>query len=148
MEIKRLAVEDANALPPLPGSYILILRAEQRAEITVGRLGSVRVAPGWYLYTGSALGTGGLRGRVRHHLRPVTRPHWHIDHLRQVCVVVEIWYTVDTRRREHDWATLLGQSATPIPGFGASDCSCRAHGFHQPRQPELLNFVTGAVRNV
>jgi Uri superfamily endonuclease len=82
MQIVQLAAEAADMLPVAPGSYILILRADQAATISVGRLGDVPIVPGWYLYTGSALGTGGLHGRVRHHLRPVTRPHWHIDYLR------------------------------------------------------------------
>lgn len=145
MEITRLAPEQVDTLPALAGTYILVLRAAQFASITVGRLGVVRVFPGWYLYTGSALGAGGLRGRVRHHVRPVMRPHWHIDFLRQVCTVTEVWFTVDARRWEHDWATVLGQAATPIPGFGASDCHCAAHGFHQTQRPELPDFAMAVI---
>ena len=147
MEIKRLAPEGAGALTALPGSYVLVLYAAQHTEITVGRLGCMVVTPGWYLYTGSALGPGGLRGRVRHHVRPVARPHWHIDYLRQVCTVTEVWCTIDARRWEHDWATILMQSATPIPGFGASDCHCAAHGFHQSHRPELPDFVAAVARH-
>jgi Uri superfamily endonuclease len=148
MEINRLAPEAAGALPALPGSYILVLHTAHHGEITVGRLGRVSVTPGWYLYTGSALGPGGLRGRVRHHVQAVARPHWHIDYLRQVCTVTEVWYTVAARRWEHDWATILMQSATAIPGFGASDCHCAAHGFHQPHRPELPDFVAVMPRDV
>jgi Uri superfamily endonuclease len=147
MEINRLAPEDAGALPALPGSYILVLHAAQHGESSVGRLGRVIVTPGWYLYTGSALGPGGLRGRVRHHVQPVARSHWHIDYLRQVCTVTEVWYTVAAQRLEHVWATVLMQSATPIPGFGASDCDCAAHGFHQLHRPELPDFVAGVSRH-
>lgn len=142
----QLAVDAADMLPAAPGSYILSLRAKHTATITVGRLGDVRILPGWYLYTGSALGAGGLRGRVRHHLRPVTRPHWHIDYLRQACTVLEVWYRVDVRRWEHLWAAALGQSATPLPGFGASDCHCQAHAFHQTRRPTLTWFVAEMER--
>lgn len=145
MEINRLAPEDAGALPTLPGSYILVLHAAQHGEITVGRLGRVIVTPGWYLYIGSALGPGGLRGRVRHHTQPVIRPHWHIDYLRQVCTMTEVWYTVAAQRLEHDWAAVLMQSATPILGFGASDCHCTTHGFHQPHRPELPDFVAAVM---
>lgn len=150
MEIARLAPEAADALPALPalpGSYILVLRAAQHVEVTVGRLGNVCVIPGWYLYTGSALGPGGLRGRVRHHVRPVLRPHWHIDYLRQVCTVMEVWYAVAARRWEHNWAAVLGHSATPIPGFGASDCHCTTHCFFQPHPPELSFFVAETERH-
>ena len=69
----------AADLPAAPGSYLLILHVAHPAAIVVGRFGKVAVASGWYLYTGSALGPGGLRGRLRHHLQPAPRPHWHID---------------------------------------------------------------------
>lgn len=146
MQIAQVAAEHADQLPVSPGSYILVLRADQHATITVGRLGAVHIAPGWVLYTGSAFGTGGLRGRVRHHLRPVTRPHWHIDYLRQACTVVEIWCSVDARRWEHTWAAVLAHAATPIPGFGASDCHCVAHAFHQTHRPALACFVADMER--
>ncbi|MFN3332972.1 MAG: GIY-YIG nuclease family protein, partial [Caldilinea sp.] len=89
------------------------------------------VAPGWYLYVGSALGSGGLRGRLRHHLRVVRRPHWHIDYLRQVCTVEQVWCVVDAQCWEHCWAEQLATMATPAPRlrFGASDCRCIAHCF-------------------
>ena len=37
------------------------------------------LAPGCYVYAGSARGPGGIRARVRRHLRPDKTPHWHID---------------------------------------------------------------------
>ncbi|HHY57337.1 MAG TPA: GIY-YIG nuclease family protein [Chloroflexi bacterium] len=151
MKIARLTPDAADALPAAPGSYLLILYAERSAEITIGRLGSVQVIPGWYLYTGSALGPGGLRGRVRHHLRPVTRPHWHIDYLRQACTVTEVWYMLDARRWEHLWSTMLSQFASPIPGFGASDCRCVAHAFylaHPPTSEAIGTFLVSDLQTV
>ena len=105
----------APHLPAAPGSYVLVLAASAPATIAVGRLGEMEVAPGWYLYTGSALGGGGLAGRLRHHLRPVARPHWHIDYLRQVAELRAIWYVVDTVRWEH-WP---GRPAWADGGAGA-----------------------------
>lgn len=129
-------------LPSAAGSYALLLMCSQASVIRVGRLGAVTVEPGWYVYVGSALGAGGLRGRLSHHLRPVLRPHWHIDYLRQVCEVAEVWCTVDERRWEHDWAAALADFAlAPIyPGFGASDCRCVAHGFHLQGVLSLVEF--------
>jgi len=137
-----------DLLPTASGSYVLVLRCEQRAMLTIGRLGEALILPGWYLYIGSALGPGGLRGRLRHHLRPVARPHWHIDYLRQVCVVAEIWYVVAARRWEHDWAALLAATLSPAPcaGFGASDCHCVAHGFYRPTAPAFAAFACDAQR--
>ncbi|MFO7633186.1 MAG: GIY-YIG nuclease family protein, partial [Caldilinea sp.] len=135
-----------HMLPSVGGSYVLLLKASYSASLTVGRLGTVTVAPGWYLYVGSALGPGGLRGRLHHHMRPLQRPHWHIDYLRQVCDVAAVWYVIDERRWEHQWAHLLAESASfaPCPRFGASDCRCIAHCFHQSTAPSLAHFVTSA----
>jgi len=135
-------------LPSAGGSYILVLRASAPARLTIGRLGEVAIVPGWYLYVGSALGAGGLRGRLRHHLQPVRRPHWHIDYLRQVCAVTQVWCVVDARRWEHRWAHLLAEMASPAPRlrFGASDCDCVAHCFYWQAQPLLSDFLTIARR--
>ena len=126
-----------------PGTYILVLQAQQPATINVGRAGMMEVQPGCYLYTGSAFGPGGLRGRLAHHLRPVVRPHWHIDYLRQETSVVEIWAFVGATNLEHDWAKTLYASplcAVPMPRFGASDCRCRAHLVFCQARPELTAF--------
>jgi Uri superfamily endonuclease len=105
---------------------------------------------GWYVYVGSALGPGGLAARLCHHLAPMRRPHWHIDHLRTVVgPVVEIWYAVGPERRECDWATRLATrpgATRPIGGFGASDCRCPAHLFHfveRPRPGLITNKDAG-----
>ena len=50
--------------PVSPGSYLLILHVAHSAAIVIGRFGKVTVAPGWYLYTGSALGAGGAIPRA------------------------------------------------------------------------------------
>lgn len=132
-----------DLVPAAPGTYVLLLEAGQPATIAVGRLGSMPVMPGWYLYTGSALGGGGLAGRLRHHLRPVVRPHWHIDYLRHVATVRAVWYVVDSTRWEHCWAGILDQMAEPaqLSGFGASDCSCATHAFYRPDEPSCAEFV-------
>lgn len=129
--------------PNAPGTYVLVLEAEHPTTITVGRLGTMLVTPGWYLYTGSALGGGGLAGRLRHHLRPVARPHWHIDYLRLTAIVRAVWYVADATRWEHHWAELLSRMAAPVAltGFGASDCSCTTHAFRRPDEPSFAEFA-------
>ena len=55
-----------------------------------------------------------------------------------------IWTTVDTVKREHDWAGLLAdfsEATLPITGFGASDCSCRSHLIRLPHRPSFARFV-------
>ena len=125
------------------GTYTLILRAQVEQMITIGRLGVMGVKLGWYVYVGSAFGPGGVKGRVGHHARPQAKPHWHIDYLRQVAPLVEVWYTHDPIRHEHTWASLCQQlpnATIPLPRFGASDCICASHLFHFPTAPSFTVF--------
>ena len=125
------------------GTYVLILQAQAEQTITVGRLGVMAVRPGWYVYVGSAFGPGGVQGRVGHHARPHPKPHWHIDYLRQVAPLVELWYSHDPIRHEHTWASLFHQlpdATIPLPRFGASDCTCPSHLFHFPTIPSFIDF--------
>ena len=50
-----------------PGSYALILQADRRQTVRIGRLGQLTVEPGCYVYVGSALGPGGVRAQGGHH---------------------------------------------------------------------------------
>ncbi len=117
-------------MDPSPGTYALILEAGTAREIEVGRLGRLSLLAGWYVYVGSAFGPGGLRARCAHHLRAAPRPHWHIDYLRAVTRLHEIWFTRDPQPREHQWAegmAVARGARVPFPGFGATDCSCLSH---------------------
>ncbi|KXK49345.1 MAG: GIY-YIG nuclease family protein [Phototrophicaceae bacterium] len=129
---------ELESIPSAPGTYVLILRVEASVRLQIGRLGRFDVPPGGYAYVGSAFGSGGLRGRLRHHLAPVRRPHWHIDWFRTAASVCEVW-VAEGAAVEHAWAGhLLEQPGAfaPIPRFGASDCGCATHliGFPQPIQ--------------
>ena len=64
-----------------PGTYILVLRSTEHCSVKVGRLGVLRLEPGYYAYAGSALGPGGVGARLGRHLRGPRRAHWHIDYL-------------------------------------------------------------------
>ncbi|WP_455212023.1 GIY-YIG nuclease family protein [Kaarinaea lacus] len=99
--------------------------------------------PGFYLYVGSAFGSGGLKARLAHHLKRVLKPHWHIDYLRRYTKVLEIWYTTDSVRREDDWvATMTKKSQFSIayPGFGASDSKGASHLFLSTHKPDFELF--------
>jgi Uri superfamily endonuclease len=43
-----------------PGTYALLLLSATDQLICVGRLGNLRLQPGYYVYVGSALGWGGV----------------------------------------------------------------------------------------
>lgn len=119
-------------VPDRRGTYALLLDYREAArKIRIGRRGEMRLDPARYVYVGSAAGPGGLRGRLRHHMRDPARPHWHIDYLRMHCELAGAWLAEDTRVLEHSWSralTALDCAALPLNGFGASDCrSCPAH---------------------
>ena len=130
-------------VPNLPGSYAVIMYIDRSLSLCVGALGRSDLKVGYYCYVGSAFGPGGLRGRLGHHVRGGDRFHWHVDYLRSVAEIVEIWWTMDSCKREHDWARVLGgelRLVIPIRGFGSSDCSCRAHLFYAKSKPSVRSF--------
>jgi sugar fermentation stimulation protein A len=121
-----------------PGTYVLLMELAEERCLAVGRLGAVRLAPGYYLYVGSAL--GGLRPRLERHLRQEKRRHWHIDYVLEAARVVEVWYALSTERLECGWARELAATSglTPTaPRFGASDCACATHLFFATIRPLL-----------
>ena len=106
------------------------MRAQDRQQLQIGRLGGVQLSKGWYVYVGSAFCPGGLAARVSRHLRCHKTRHWHIDHLIWATTVREVWYSQRQRDLEHCWAqAALDQPAAQnlLRGFGASDCQCLSH---------------------
>jgi Uri superfamily endonuclease len=126
-----------------PGTYALILHCPMAALLQIGRVGVMRLNPGYYVYLGSALGPGGIRARVAHHQNRSRRPHWHIDYLRLRTSLHSVWFSYDLLRREHEWAhaveTMRG-SESSIPGFGASDCHCKSHLYFFRSRPQFGAF--------
>ena len=131
-----------------PGTYALIVSCASNARIQVGRLGAMQLQRGYYVYVGSALGPGGLRARIAHHQKLSTRPHWHIDHLRPHTRLYFVWLLYDWRRREHEWARAMQKvkdATIPLPGFGASDCSCPSHLYFFKHRPTQISFGRSAA---
>lgn len=116
------------------GSYVLMLWLAEPRTIGVGKLGECAFQAGYYFYVGSALGAGGLAGRLKHHCNP-RKLHWHVDYLRSIAELQEIWFTADEQRRECQVVAELArlpQLTRPFPGFGSSDCRCLSHLFYCP----------------
>jgi len=133
----------ATQLPSTGGTYILLMQLDTPTRLEIGRLGVFDFAPGWYAYVGSALGPGGLRARLNHHLKRAARPHWHIDYVRRVAQLRQVWYAVSEMRHEHIWAAALhglAGASVPVRRFGASDCDCAAHLFYDDRLPDFEAF--------
>jgi len=133
------------------GTYVLLLDVASKQKVEVGRLGRMKVKPGTYAYVGSAFGPGGVRARVCRHHREEGATHWHVDYLRPLANLRQVWYTYDPARRECTWAAVLQafpRARIPIDGFGASDCSCPAHLVFFSTLPSFAAFqrrIKGAV---
>ena len=130
-------------LPSLPGTYALVLSAAACQKVAVGRLGTLTAEPGFYLYVGSALGPGGLAARVGRHCRREKTLRWHVDYLRTVTRIVEVWYATGKSHRECRWAAALGRmprASVPLVGFGASDCRCPSHLLFFSTRPSFSSF--------
>ena len=127
----------------LPGTYALVMRCFADQWVEIGKLGRFKTRPGYYVYIGSAFGPGGLRARIAHHLKISERPRWHIDYLRPSVDPTEIWFTHDSRHREHQWARMLASNTAgtiPLSGFGASDCRCESHLYLFSSRPSGIGF--------
>lgn len=135
--------DQVDELPASSGSYALLLSCRQQRPLPIGRLGTLQLQPGIYVYVGSAFGPGGLRARLGHHLRIAERFHWHLDYLRRATEPLAIWYSTAPSRQEHLWAELLMRSRgsrQPLAGFGSSDCSCPTHLFFFAGTPSFAGF--------
>jgi Uri superfamily endonuclease len=126
------------------GTYALLCLLDEEQVITIGRLGRGRFAPGYYLYIGSALGSGGLEARIARHLRPKKKLFWHIDYFLQWARLLEVWQAETTARTECDWAKIalaLPGSQVPMRRFGASDCQCTTHLIGWVEAPDVAAFA-------
>ncbi|MDA0734957.1 MAG: GIY-YIG nuclease family protein [Chloroflexi bacterium] len=127
----------------MKGSYALVLQLSATCELTIGKLGTFPFPSGCYLYFGSALNS--LEGRLRRHLRPDKKLHWHIDYLSRSAKIVQVWWTQSNTRQECVWS----QSAlshrgviAPIRGFGSSDCRhCPSHLIYVPSLEQVGKFL-------
>ncbi len=123
-------VLNPQKLPKKPGSYVLILKNSRVQTLTVRRLGQITFHAGFYAYVGSAM--GGLSKRTSRYFKPIQKPHWHIDVLIPVFKISSLYLFPSDTRQECQTARLLLQApgATPIMGFGSTDCHCPSHLFH------------------
>ena len=137
----------STEIQPGPGTYALILQAARAQTIVIGSLGTLVVRPGFYVYTGSAFGPGGLPARVGRHLRQTDVRHWHIDYLKPAAAIQEVWFSYHPVSLEHTWAHAFQHApgaVLPLPGFGSSDCRCLTHLFYFEQAVSTDILVTRA----
>jgi Uri superfamily endonuclease len=130
-------------MKPKPGTYALILSSSNHSTIQIGRLGELKLRPGFYVYIGSAFGPGGLHARIEHHKHITQKPQWHIDYLSSFTTFKNVWFTYDSQHREHQWAQMFQNTFSgfiSVKGFGASDCKCESHLFFLKSNPPLKSF--------
>jgi Uri superfamily endonuclease len=125
-----LGAKGVDELPTMAGAYALILHLAHPVSLTRPRDTINPLAPGWYLYAGSARGPGGIRARLARHFRAEKHTHWHIDQLTGLSDV-QIWASPVPEGHECDLVeqfTNLTCFRTACAGFGSTDCrQCEGH---------------------
>jgi len=119
-------------IPIDPGRYIIVGRLSNEVCITSGPFSGLLLTRGYYFYTGSAFGPGGLRARITRHLNPETKKFWHFDHLKAFFCIEEVWYSLGGENQECQFIKELkglDYSFFPLHKFGSSDCrhGCPGH---------------------
>ena len=126
------------------GIYTLMLRLSEKRMILVGSLGFMIFAKGYYAYTGSARGPGGLK-RVMRHLRILQGANmtkrWHIDYLMSFAKFQSSIITFTDRNLECHVANRIGAQLTQIRDFGCTDCLCPTHLHYSTNLNEMLDIV-------
>ncbi len=127
-----------------PGIYTLILCLPSTERIAVGALGWIHFPKGFYSYTGSARGPGGLRRLDRHVAvlagKSRTR-RWHIDYLLPHCELRQEAITKTDLDLECCIARAIGERLESVPRFGCSDCRCPSHLHYSAREEEMTQAV-------
>ena len=119
------------------GIYCLLVKNSSEQSFSIGALGDIRFSAGYYIYVGSALGSGGL-SRVSRHIRffreQYRKPKWHIDYLMMNAVLEKTFCAETDERLECVLSEALGGAC--VPRFGCSDCDCVSHLYYRKETPE------------
>mgnify|MGYP000149625452 CR=1 FL=1 len=118
----------------MKGTYTILLSCKKSIRVKFGKLGSVKIRRGYYLYTGSALGRGAvsLEGRLKRHARRSKKARWHVDYLtsNSACEIAAAVCLSSRRRLECSISRTLGEKFDAKPvlrHIGATDCRCDGH---------------------
>lgn len=132
-------------IPDESGTYCLIFHLENSINVSIGKIGTFLFNSGYYVYFGSAKGSGGLQARLNRHLSMEKKKFWHIDYLRPHMIFIAAVFSLQTNQ-ECVWCLKLQNNTTftvPVKGFGASDCVsfCRAHLLYSDFLIDLSEFL-------
>jgi len=138
------------------GVYALVLGIPGDLKLAIGKR-CLEIPKCTSVYCGSAMGPGGVEGRVARHLRVfsggrTSRPHWHIDRLLAVAISITAVSAHSKTSMECALASALeARGMIPVHGFGNTDCrsGCRSHLLHALRgEQEAVLEVAEAMRGL
>ncbi len=114
------------------GIYSILLQIPEDLTLEVGGLGSMNFLRGFYVYTGSAMGPGGIGARISRHIRTEKKIFWHIDYL----VINPSVKVFALFRAESKWkmecdvnkSIVSNFDVSIVSGFGSTDCKAACGG--------------------
>ena len=121
------------------GTYVLVMQCRRAVKVQIGQLSNMCMEIGWYLYIGSAFGSGGLKARVGRHLREQKKKHWHIDYLLEESVIKDVFLSREEECDINRDIFLLPNAIIISNKFGSSDCSCESHLAYFKDQKSIPN---------
>ena len=125
------------------GTYFLCLFLPFSQLIEIGKLGKIYFKKGYYLYIGKAFGPGGLKARIKRHLKKNTTKRWHIDYLKEKSTI-KFYGIMENKDFECKLAKSLYKNFSAIKGFGCSDCKCFSHLFYSKFYCKFLDNIKKA----
>ncbi len=133
-----------------PGAYLLAIDLKRRLKLDIESLsrkisGAAMLAPGRYVYCGSAYGPGGPGARIARHLRRDKVARWHVDRLTLAGEIIQTGTVAGGSECELcAGLRALPGVGVPLPGFGSSDCRvCPAHLLAVPVDFDITAYLSG-----
>lgn len=117
-----------ETLSGLRGAYLLVLYLSSLVQFSRKNIAGASLS-GWYIYAGSARGSGDIGARLQRHFRKDKPVHWHIDALTTRADDTSAFAIANGSECEIV-ERLLGSGLfeQALRGFGSSDCTrCDAH---------------------
>ncbi|MBY9001934.1 MAG: GIY-YIG nuclease family protein [Candidatus Heimdallarchaeota archaeon] len=117
----------------MKGTYLLYIQVSEILLITIKER-KIPIEEGYYLYVGSAYGSGGLASRLHRHLRKKKKNHWHIDKITtSTKTSINGILVLAEQKVECTLSKILSgiENVIAIKEFGNSDCkkNCMSHFF-------------------
>ncbi|MEM4498710.1 MAG: GIY-YIG nuclease family protein [Sulfolobales archaeon] len=135
------------------GVYYLVIELVQDLIVNVGRLGSLNLTKGTYVYVGSGKGPGGIYKRVLRHYSKSKKVFWHIDYLTvsNYVKVVNAVVVAENTLNESSLTMLVGidECFKPVAeGFGCSDVrNDRTHLFKYICHHDVIDYLIRKLIN-